>query len=248
MVISTNFFKTEYKDHGLTPTLNEDRVMLIENGSYLLHLVKNNLANVELVHSNVTPHYKDLVIDAAPQMIIIDLDALESKRLSIIKDLRSFYSGPLIVLTLKDDEEEQLQAFNLGIDDYVRKPISATIFTAKINALSRRNKERIMLDDMGALTIGALTIQPKSQQCIVNNSRVKLSGFEFNLLKLLMQNVGNILSRDMIYARLLGREYNGVERTVDVRMSQLREKLSLKALNNLHIETVWGQGYMLNLD
>jgi len=248
MVVNTNLVENEYQNHTLNPVINENKVLLIENGSYLFNLVNKNLLGFELVNSNVTPYFKDLILEASPQMIIMDLDAIETSRLATIKELRSVYSGPLIVLTVKSDEEEQLQAFRLGIDDYVQKPISSTIFTAKINALTRRIQDSFISDDLVPLTIGALTIQPKSQQCLVNNNRVKLSGFEFNLLKLLMQNVGNILSRDMIYSRLLGREYNGVERTVDVRMSQLREKLSMKGLRNLNIETVWGQGYMLNVD
>ncbi len=139
-----------------------------------------------------------------------------------------------------------MKVFNFGADEYLVKPISTNILTVNAASLFKRQSNKLRKNELLSLNVDGITLQPKSQKCLVNNKDVKLTSFEFNLLKLLMQNEGNILSRDMIYTRLLGRVYNGIERTVDVRMSQLREKLSLEQIRKIRIETIWGQGYMLS--
>jgi len=101
--------------------------------------------------------------------------------------------------------------------------------------------------ELASLSVGDICLEPKAQRCFVNEEIVKLTGFEFNLLRLLIENEGQILSRDQLYSTLLGRVYNGAERTIDVRMSQLREKLISSNMTKVRIETIWGQGYMLSI-
>ena len=93
--------------------------------------------------------------------------------------------------------------------------------------------------------VGDVELNPQSNSCKVQGKTVKLSSFEFQLLALLLRNAGRVMTRDTIYNVLLGREYNGSERTVDVRISRLRDKLLSQGMEKTLIETVWGKGYIL---
>ena len=135
---------------------------------------------------------------------------------------------------------------DLGADDYLLKPIDSRILMKRIEMLFRRQIKNTGHIELASMTVGDLCLQPQSQKCFIDGKGVKLTTFEFNLLKSLVEHQGNILSRDELYNTLLRRAYNGVERTLDVRMSQLREKLTKGGMKNHQIETVWGQGYMLS--
>jgi len=91
-----------------------------------------------------------------------------------------------------------------------------------------------------------LGIYPQANKCEINGNSIRLSSFEFQLLALLTRNAGRVMTRDAIYDVLLNRQYNGVERTVDVRISKLRDKLLNEGMTHVRIETVWGKGYILN--
>lgn len=145
-----------------------------------------------------------------------------------------------------DAECSQLQAFEYGVDDYQIKPIAIAVMLARAESLMRRATLPNHRTNAELKTIGNLTIDTQAHRCMVEQQVVKLSSFEFKLLNLFAENVGNVLSRDNIYGSLLRREYNGVERTVDVRIAKLREKLTNIGLKNVEIETVWGRGYVLN--
>jgi len=164
----------------------------------------------------------------------------------MIRDIRTLFHGLLVIVSSQNNEQEQLDVFKLGADDYLAKPIDSRILMMRIAALFRRQHDKTNQVELASLTLGDVCLQPKSQRCFINGDVVKLTTFEFNLLKLLLERQGQILSRDQLYHTLLNRPYSGVERTLDVRMSQLREKLTLAGMIKNQIETVWGQGYMLN--
>jgi len=152
-----------------------------------------------------------------------------------------------VLLTSQNSEQEQITAFNLGIDEYLVKPISENILNVRVDALLRRSIKAAAEDDRSHVQVGNLDLFPYSFKCQLAGKDIPLTQFEFKLLKLLADNVGKIMNRGFIYTELLGREYNGCERTVDVRVSQLRDKLTQKGEQQVRIETVWGQGYMLSL-
>jgi len=182
-----------------------------------------------------------------PHLVILDIGFSSIAMLTVITQIRTLFSGPVVLLTSRDSEQEQVTAFNLGADEYLVKPVSENILNVRIDSLFRRYSKQQVVDEEANIQLGGLTLFPYSYKCQLGGSNIPLSQFEFKLIRLLADNVGRIMSRDYIYTHLLGREYNGSERTVDVRVSQLREKLTKNSQSKLHIETVWGQGYMLSL-
>ncbi|MCW8833225.1 MAG: response regulator transcription factor [Colwellia sp.] len=227
---------------------HEPLILLIENdqrlSNTLQHYIQKNGYSVErkchrdIIEQRVTRMQAD--------MIILDIGFSDVVSLSLITQIRRHFSGPLVLLTSRDSEQEQLTAFNLGVDEYLVKPVSANIFSARIAALFRRAVKSKAVDESSKISVGNLTLYPFAHKCQLGQQTIVLTQFEFKLLRLLAENVGKIMSRDHIYQTLLGREYNGCERTVDVRVSQLREKLTSNDQRNICIETIWGQGYMLN--
>ena len=179
-------------------------------------------------------------------MIVLDIGFADSAQLLIIRDVRALFDGLLVIVSNTNSEQEHINAFKLGADDYVVKPIDSRILMMRVKALFRRQNNKVNQVELASVTVGEVCLQPKSQKCFINGELVKLTTFEFNLLKSLIEHQGKILSRDQLYNTLLKRVYNGVERTLDVRMSQLREKLTVAGMKHNQIETVWGQGYMFN--
>lgn len=228
------------------------KLLLIENDHYLNKAFSSDLNQLEYqitkacTGESISQELKSHLLNNQPDMIVLDLAFSDSMQLLFIRELRELFNGLLVVVSNKNSEQEQIDAFTLGADDYFCKPVDSRILMMRIAALFRRQNDMPKPVELASLTMGDVCLQPKSQKCLVKGNVVKLTTFEFNLLKVLIENQGQILTRDQLYSSLLSRVYNGVERTLDVRMSQLREKLTLAGMQSNQIETVWGQGYMFN--
>lgn len=229
--------------------VNGHSILLIGSDQQLLDLFQLQLCSQG--YRVQYKEYDDSVVDSItknqPEMVILDIGFSDLTSLHLIVTIRAIFSGPLILLTSRDSEQEQVMAFNLGVDEYLVKPVSKNIFDVRVSALFKRYVTSQSFDKQAQIKLGDLTLFPFTFKCQINDQPIALTQFEFKLLHLLVKNKGEIMSRDFIYRTLLGREYNGVERTVDVRVSQLREKLTCHGQQQTQIETVWGQGYMLNL-
>lgn len=229
----------------------QPKLLLIENDNYLSKAfteVKESSYQVNIVSTNntVSPEIREYLLEHNPDMIVIDIANSTDEKPFIVQNIRVLFQGLLVVLSNQNSEQEQVDAFKFGADDYLSKPIDNRILMMRIEALFRRKNDKVNQVELASLTSGDVCLLPKSQKCFINGDVVKLTTFEFNLLKFLLKREGQILSRDKLYSTLLGRAYNGVERTIDVRMSQLREKLTFAGMIKNQIETVWGQGYMFN--
>jgi DNA-binding response OmpR family regulator len=230
----------------------QQKLLLIENDHYLskAFLVNGNQQGYHTTKigaaETLSQELKHYLVDNRPNMIVLDVGFVDSAQLFIIRELRALFDGLLVIVSNTNSEQEQIDAFKLGADDYLLKPIDSRVLMMRVNALFRRQNNKVHQVELASLTAGDVCLQPKSQKCFINGEVVKLTTFEFNLLKSLIEHEGKILSRDQLYSILLKRVYNGVERTLDVRMSQLREKLTVGGMKNNQIETVWGQGYMFH--
>ncbi len=186
------------------------------------------------------------IVENKPDLIMVEITSNEICGVNTCQTLRNAYSGPIIVLSTDASEQQQIDAYRADIDDYLVQPVSPKILEARIAALIRRHSDQKSEGQISKIQVGDVCLYPLSHKCEVKGNSIHLSTFEFRLLGLLLTNVGKIMSRDSIYKLLLGREYNGEERTVDVRVSKLRDKLANEGVEYAKIETVWGQGYILN--
>lgn len=189
------------------------------------------------------------VLASPPDLLILDwmlpgLDGLE-----ICRQLRPHYTSPILLLTAKDDEIDQIVGLEVGADDYMVKPVAPRLLLARIRALLRRVALRPrLLQDTSELQFGRLNIHPPSRQVFLNNKPLELTTQEYDLLYLLASHAGQVLSRDTILAAISGVGYDGVDRSVDIRISRLRKLLEENTANPVGIKTVRGQGYLFSAE
>jgi DNA-binding response OmpR family regulator len=146
-------------------------------------------------------------------------------------------------LTARDNDIDQVLGLELGADDYVVKPVEPRVLMARINALLRRSKIPNPFDNK-TMRFGRLVINAVARSVTLGDQPIALSSNEFDLLAYLAAHAGEIQSRETLFQKLYKREYDGLDRMLDVRISQLRKKLGDESDSAARIKTIWGQGYL----
>jgi len=225
--------------------LYNNLILLVEDDRRLAQLVKEFLENndfqvvVEENGNRVLRQTQNL----NPVLIILDLMLPGKDGLSICKELRPDYKGPILMLTARDSDLDQVLGLEYGADDYVIKPAEPRVLLARVRALMRRYYQedpRVQ----ASFQFGSLDIQPSARKVILAGVDVQLSSHEYDLLLALAVQAGQILSREFLFNHIYNREYDGLDRTIDVRISQLRKKLNDNPDNPERIKTIWGKGYL----
>ena len=185
----------------------------------------------------------------APRIVLLDLMLPGVDGLTLCRELRAFFTGPILIFTARDANIDQVIGLEAGADDYVAKPVDPMVLLARTRALLRRVTRTTPLTvPADTIELGVLKISAATQRASLNGNVVDLTTQEFDLLWLLVKNAGTILSRDEIFRALRGIEYDGFDRSIDGRISRLRRKLGDNALSPVRIKTVWGKGYLLSPD
>ena len=229
--------------------LQYNTILLVEDDRRLAQLVSDFLeANDFRVHTEDNGNRVLRQVQSLnPALVILDLMLPGKDGLTLCKELRPQYKGPILMLTARDSDLDQVLGLEYGADDYVIKPAEPRVLLARIRALLRRYYQA---DDseQANLVFGQLQLQPKLRQVHLGGEEVLLSSHEFDLLLTLARSAGNILSRDFLFQQIYNREYDGLDRTIDVRISQLRKKLHDDPNNPTRIKTIWGKGYLFIAD
>lgn len=181
--------------------------------------------------------------EKTPALILLDVMLPEEDGISILKKIRSkkmWKKIPVIMLTAKGSEFDTVMGLDSGADDYVPKPFRMMELLSRIRAHLRRNDDEVVKETV--LSVGTLTVDPQKHIVKSNGEEVTLTLKEFELLHLLMENKGMVLSRAQILDRVWGYEFDGESRTVDVHIRTLRQKLKDAGK---YVETVRGVGYKL---
>jgi DNA-binding response OmpR family regulator len=219
-------------------------ILLVEDDEALAHLVSNFLSNhgfkviIERSGVNATRMIKDL----QPDLVILDLNLPGKNGFQICEEARTSYQGPILMLTAKDTNSDQIKGLELGADDYVIKPAEPQVLLARIRVLLRRHQTDI--SEVETLRFGGLYIDATSRRVLLDDADVPLSTHEYGLLLELASHAGKPLSREHLFTTVYDRPYNGLDRTIDVRISQLRKKLGDDGNPPNRIKTVWGLGYL----
>ncbi|MGI8422490.1 MAG: response regulator transcription factor [Gaiellaceae bacterium] len=172
------------------------------------------------------------------RLVILDIGLPDMDGFEVCRQIRRRRAVPIVMLTARDDEVDRITGLEVGADDYVGKPFSPRELVARVKAVLRRSEPDSEID---VLQLGDLVLRRSSREVQVGERDIDLRGKEFDLLAYLMENRGNVLSRDLLLDRVWGMEYAGGTRTVDVHVAQLRKKLGRPDL----IRTVRGSGYKL---
>ena len=184
--------------------------------------------------------------ETRPRIVLLDLMLPGANGLDLCHELREVFAGPILIFTARDSDVDQVIGLEAGADDYVAKPVDPMVLLARTRALLRRVEHlQAAPGDGGEIELGALRISHSAQQVWLGGEPVELTTQEFELLSLLAQNAGRILSREDIFRETRGIEYDGLDRSIDGRVSRLRRKLGDSATAPTRIKTVWGKGYLL---
>ncbi|MDO4303402.1 MAG: response regulator transcription factor [Bacillota bacterium] len=170
-------------------------------------------------------------------LIILDVMMPNIDGWSVCREVREYSKVPIIMLTAKGDERDELQGFELGVDEYISKPFSPKILVARVGAILRRTNQ---LDAEESLEAGGIVINKAAHSVTIDGEPVDLSYKEFELLTYFLENKGIALSREKILNNVWNYDYFGDARTIDTHVKKLRSKMGKKG--DL-IKTIWGMGY-----
>ena len=221
-------------------------ILLVEDDLRLADLVSRYLANQGFDMTIVSRG--DEVVERVqrdnPDLVILDLGLPGEDGFAICRRLRPAYTNPILILTARDNDIDHVLGLELGADDYVIKPVEPRVLLARIGVLLRRNQAATAPGPSKVLAFGRLLINVVSRAVKWDGREVALSRNEFDLLVFLASHPGEIQSRERLFKSLYNRDYDGLDRMLDIRISRLRRKLDDDAENPQRIKTIWGQGYL----
>lgn len=224
-----------------------EKILVIDDELHIVELIKYNLESNGFKVSYAL-NGKDglkMVSDVKPDLILLDVMLPEMDGFDLCKEVKKnddIANIPIIMLTAKSEEFDKILGLELGADDYITKPFSVRELIARIKAVIRRNV-KTQTKNKSAIEIKDLVIDMDKHEILKSGQKVELTLKEFELLKLLVQNKGKVLTRDFLLDKVWGYEYYGETRTVDVHVRHLRQKLDDDGDSPKYIETVRGIGY-----
>lgn len=220
--------------------MNKLKILVVDDESRMRKLVKDFLVkqNYEVLEAGDGSAALDIFFEHQDiALIILDVMMPKMDGWQVCKEVRNYSKVPIIMLTAKSDEQDELLGFQLGIDEYVTKPFSPKILVARVEAILRRTNQ---VSDVEFMEFGGIQIDKAAHVVTIDGKTIDLSFKEFELLTYFMENKGIALSREKILNSVWNYDYFGDARTIDTHVKKLRSKLGSKGDM---IKTIWGMGY-----
>ena len=222
------------------------KILVVDDESRMRKLVLDFLAksNFDVLEAGDGEEAMDIFL-AQKDIALIVLDVMMPKMdgWEVCREVRAFSQVPIIMLTARGDERDELQGFQLGVDEYISKPFSPKILVARIEAILRRTNQ---MEKQELLSAGGIEVDKAAHEVRIDGQSVELSYKEFELLVYFMENRGIALSREKILNNVWDYDYFGEARTIDTHVKKLRSKLGDKAGDM--IKTIWGMGYKFEVN
>ena len=225
-------------------TLERLKILVVDDESRMRKLVKDFLvkAGYDVVEAGDGEEALDIFFQQKDiALIVLDVMMPKMDGWQVCREVRNYSKVPIIMLTARSDERDELQGFQLGVDEYISKPFSPKILVARIEAILRRTNQQGSED---IISCGGIELDKAAHQVTIDGKPVELSYKEFELLTYFMENQGIALSREKILNNVWNYDYFGDARTIDTHVKKLRSKMGEKG--DL-IKTIWGMGYKLEV-
>ena len=216
------------------------KILVVDDESRMRKLVRDFLVkqNFDVLEAGDGEEAVDIFFrEKDIALIILDVMMPKMDGWQVCREIRAYSKVPIIMLTAKSDERDELQGFDLGVDEYITKPFSPKILVARVEAILRRSN---LLTNEDIISAGGIELNKSAHQVKIDGKDIELSFKEFELLAYFMENQGIALSREKILNNVWKYDYFGDARTIDTHVKKLRSKLGEKGEL---IKTIWGMGY-----
>ena len=219
------------------------KILIIDDDEKLNRLLTDYLSKMgfTVLTSTLPSAGLEKLEEETPDLVILDVMLPEMDGFEVCRTIRQSSSVPVVMLTARGEVMDRVVGLEIGADDYLPKPFEPRELVARIQAILRRIQTK---SKSGIKTIGALCIDFHKYEVRVDDKLVHLTLNEFECLVLLVKNKGKVLNRDQIIEELRGIEWDAFNRSVDITMSRLRQKLGDDPKNPRFIKTIWGTGYL----
>jgi len=218
------------------------KILVVDDESRMRKLVKDFLvkSNYDVLEAGDGEEAEQIFFrEKDIALIILDVMMPKLDGWQVCEDIRAYSKVPIIMLTARADEKDELKGFELGVDEYVSKPFSPKILVARVEAILRRTNQAAKAE---VLSYGGIEVDKSAHQVFIDGQPVELSYKEFELLSYFVENKGIALSRERILNSVWNYDYFGDARTIDTHVKKLRSKMGAKGDM---IKTIWGMGYKL---
>ena len=220
------------------------KILVVDDEARMRKLVKDFLVNkgFSVIEAANGEEAVDIFF-AQKDIALILLDVMMPKMdgWEVLKTIRKYSQVPVMMLTARSEERDELQGFALGVDEYISKPFSPKILVARVDAILRRSNAAAS----EVLDVGGIRIDKSAHQVTIDGKEIELSYKEFELLAYFVENQGIALSREKILNNVWNYDYFGDARTIDTHVKKLRSKMGEKGE---YIKTIWGMGYKFEVN
>lgn len=244
------------KDKLLMTTTDKANILLVEDDVDLAQWIEDYLIakgfNVTTCHRG--DQAVELIKSDNPDLVLLDGMLPGMDGLDVCKNVRPHFTHPIIMITARDEEIDEVLGLEMGADDYITKPVRARVLLARIRGFLRRQESTTAISQTtelkadNTLIFNGLVINDQTRSVTLDNSDVQLSSNEFDVLWFLAEKAGTVVSREELVSHLRGFDYDGFDRSIDLRISRLRKKLKDNASEPFRIKTIWGKGYLFAKD
>lgn len=220
------------------------KILVVDDESRMRKLVKDFLVkkNYEVLEAENGEMAVDIFYENKEiALIILDVMMPKMDGWQVCREIRQYSKVPIIMLTAKADEKDELRGFELGVDEYISKPFSPKILVARVEAILRRSN----VLDTEIVEVGGIVLDQDAHQVKIDGKNIDLSFKEFELLTYFVTNQGVALSRERILNNVWNYDYFGDARTIDTHVKKLRSKMGIKGD---YIKTIWGMGYKFEVE
>ena len=220
------------------------KILVVDDEARMRKLVRDFLANkgFSVIEAGDGEEAVELFFQQKDiSLVILDVMMPKMDGWETLKTIRKYSQIPVIMLTAKGEERDELQGFSLGVDEYISKPFSPKILVARVEAILRRTNGTAS----DSINVGGISIDKTAHQVTIDGKEVELSFKEFELLTYFVENQGIALSREKILNNVWNYDYFGDARTIDTHVKKLRSKLGAKGE---YIKTIWGMGYKFEVN
>lgn len=196
----------------------------------------------------------ELIKTLNPDCVLLDGMLPGMDGFDVCKTVRPDFINPIIMITARDEEIDEILGLEMGADDYITKPVRARVLLARIKGLLRQQERLVspaQLDTLNreqVLQFNGLIINAQNRSVILNSENIKLSSNEFDVLWFLAERAGEVVLREALVSHFRGFEYDGFDRSIDLRISRIRKKLHDDSTQPFRIKTIWGKGYLFATD